>query len=176
MGVSAHGCVCLGCGGCLPRGGVSAVEAVGREGVCPEGGVCPGGVCLGVSGQRGVSAEGVSVLGDVYPEGGVCLGRCLPGGSTQRGGVSLECLPGGGGVSAWGCLPWGLLMYHYVCQVYVKKRNRVDWLRLRNDVNKKPWCCQHPLQNSGSESCINSCLIKHYNTFRSLNNSRTYMD
>ena len=55
--------VCLSIGGLFP----------GREGLCPEGGVCwgvsvQGGLCPGGSLSRGVSVHGVSV------QGGLCQG------------------------------------------------------------------------------------------------------
>ena len=82
------GGICLGgvCPGvCLPRN-----RGLPREGVCPEGSVCRGGVpvCLSAWGgglPRGVSAwgmsaQGVSAQGGCLPVGAVCLGGVCQGG------------------------------------------------------------------------------------------------
>ena len=85
LGVSAQGGICLGV--CLPRNG-----GLPREGVCPEGSVCLGDVCL--SAWWGVSAQGVSAClsGGCLPrasaQGGVCPGAvCLEGVCLSAGGV-----------------------------------------------------------------------------------------
>ena len=60
--------------GCIPSTAVAAGGGGVRDVCVPRGGVCLGGVCLGVSG-----------FGGVCPEGDVCLeGSFLP----LRGGAS----------------------------------------------------------------------------------------